>query len=65
MVSTFIDGVITLALGVWVTLIGFGVVSPSKDKKKGEEWRLKYGGFMKVAGMLIAAFGAYNIARGL
>lgn len=65
MVSTLIDGIITLALETWVALIGFGVVSPSKDKKKGEEWRQKYGGFMKVAGPLIAAFGAYNIVRGL
>jgi hypothetical protein len=65
MLSSLIDGLITLALGVWVALIGFGVVSPSKDKKKGEEWRQKWGGFMKVAGLLMAAWGAYYVARRL
>ena len=57
MVSSLIDG--------WVALIGFGVVSPSKDKKKGEEWRQKWGGFMKIAGLLISAWGAYYIVRRL
>jgi hypothetical protein len=63
--ASVIDGLISLAIGVYISLIGFGVVSPSKDKAKGEEWRKKWGTFMKIAGPFIAAFGIFNIVRAL
>lgn len=63
--SSLIDGLISLALGGWVSLIGFGVVSASKDKTRNDELRKKYGTFFKVGGILIALWGAYNVVRGL
>jgi len=63
--ASIIDGALTLAAGGYVSLIGLGAVSVSKDKKKDEEWRQKWGGFIKIAGPLIAVWGAYNIVRGL
>jgi len=63
--ASMIDGLLSLAAGVYCSLVGFGVVSPSKDKIKGEAWRKKWGGFMKIAGPLIAVWGAYNIVRSL
>jgi hypothetical protein len=63
--ASIIDGSLTLAAGVYVSLVGFGVVSASKDKKKGEEWRKKWGVFMKIAGPLIAIWGVFSLVRGL
>jgi hypothetical protein len=60
-----IDGLLSLAAGVYCALVGFGVVSPSKDKIKGEAWRKKWGGFMKIAGPLIIAFAIFTIVRAL
>lgn len=58
-----IDGLLTLAAGVYVSLFGFGIVSASKDRKKSEEWLKKRGWFLKIAGPLIAAWGAYTLIK--
>lgn len=63
--ASIVDGLLSLAAGVYCALIGFGVVSPSKDKIKGEAWRKKWGGFMRIAGPLVAAFGIFSIVRAL
>ena len=65
MISSIIDGLISFVLGVWMALIGFGVISPSKDKAKGEEWRKKWGTFLKFGGIFVALWGVVGIARGL
>ena len=63
--ASIIDGLLTFAAGSYCALVGFGVVSPSKDKIKGEAWRKKWGGFMKISGALIMAFGIYTIIGAL
>ncbi len=56
-----IDALVSLAGGIYVCLIGFGVVCPSKNREKAEIWRKKWGGFLRVAGPLIALWGAYQL----
>jgi hypothetical protein len=59
--ASAIDALVSLAGGIYVCLIGFGIVSPSKNKEKAEIWRKKWGGFMRVAGPLIALWGVYQL----
>lgn len=63
--ASIIDGLITAAAGVYVTLIGFGVVPSSRDKKKGAEMMKKWGVFFKFGGLFIVIWGGLNIVRGL
>ena len=65
MSPTTIDGVLTSAAGVYVSLITFGVISPGKDKTKVATWRAKWGAFLKIAGPVTVAYGVYDIIRGL
>jgi len=65
MIPVTLDGIIPLALGVWVTLIGFGRTSLSKDKAKAEAFMERWGAFFKVAGPLIVLWGLFNVVRGL
>jgi hypothetical protein len=62
---SMIDGVLTTVAGIYVCLIAFGAARLSKGKAKEEEWRRKWGGFIKVAGPLIAILGFVSILRGL
>ncbi len=63
MISTLIDGLISLALGIWMLLLGFKVVTISRDAEKSAAWHQKWGLFMKIAGPLVALWGAYNMFR--
>jgi len=60
MISSLIDGIICLAIGVYVALLGFGVI-PAKN----EAFQRKWGTLMKVLGVLLVLFGSLNIVRGL
>jgi len=60
-----IDGLLTIAAGIYVCLITFGAVRLSKDKAKEEEWRKKWGGVLKVAGPLLLIWGLFSVVRGL
>jgi hypothetical protein len=65
MISTLIDGLISLALGIWMLLLGFKVVTISSNTEKSIVWHQKWGLFMKIAGPLVALWGAYNFVRAL
>jgi cadmium resistance protein CadD (predicted permease) len=65
MVSLLLDGLLPLALGIWMALLGFGVTSLSKDTAKSEGFRRKWSALLKIAGPLIAVWGAYNISRAI
>ena len=65
MISTLIDGLISLALGIWMLLLGFKVVTISSDPEKSIVWHQKWGLFMKIAGPLVTLWGAYNFVHAL
>jgi hypothetical protein len=63
MKASMIDGIITIAIGLFISLVAFRVIPISKDPTKADEWHARWGGFMKIAGPLIAAWGVFNILR--
>ncbi len=65
MISTLIDGLISLALGIWMLLLGFKVVTISTNTEKSIAWHQKWGLFMKITGPLVTLWGAYNFGRAL
>jgi hypothetical protein len=46
-------------------LLGFKVVTISSHPEKSIAWHQKWGLFMKIAGPLVALWGAYNFVRAL
>jgi hypothetical protein len=63
MVPSIIDGTLTVAGGVYVSLVAFSVIYPGNEKAKLAAVRAKWGGVLKVAGPLIIVFGIFNIVR--
>jgi hypothetical protein len=50
MIARYIDQIIMLLVGVWVTCIGFGVVPPPTDRA---EFKEKYVPLLKALGPLL------------
>ena len=52
-----IDNLITIALGILVTLMGFGKILISKDAAKNQEYLNKYGTLLRVGGIFVIVLG--------
>jgi len=53
---------VTILLGVYITLIGFRVISASKKQdEKYEEWLKKWGLFLKIGGPVLILAGILQI----
>jgi len=63
--ASIIDGVLSAAAGIYVTLVGFRVFPLTKDKEKQEAVLAKWGNLLKLGGPLIVLWGVYNIVSGL
>jgi hypothetical protein len=63
--ASIIDGVLSAAAGIYVTLVGFRVFPLTKDKEKQEAVLAKWGKLLKLGGPLIVLWGVYNIVSGL
>ncbi len=48
---------IPLLGGIYCTLLGFGILAPSKNVEVNERWLKKFGTFMKVVGPLMILSG--------
>ena len=58
-------GLLEVLAGVYVTLVGFGVVAPAKDPEYNKRWLKKFGTFMKISGPLIMLVGFVKLLIGL
>jgi hypothetical protein len=56
-----LDGVLTVLAGVYVTLLGFGVVAPAKDPEYTRRWLKNFGTFFKISGPLLILFGLVKL----
>jgi uncharacterized membrane protein len=51
-----IDVLISVGLGVYFILAGMGIIRVSKNPKRQEEWKNKYGRLMGICGAVIIVF---------
>jgi hypothetical protein len=63
MKSSLMYGSVTVAVGIFVCLFAYRIVAISADRRKDDAWHAKWGGFMKVSGPLIVAWGVFNLLR--
>ena len=54
-----IDNLITIALGILVTLMGFGKVRLSKNEEKNREYLDKYGMILRIGGIVLIVIGGF------
>jgi hypothetical protein len=64
MTLAIIDGLIPFAGGIYITLVGFGLVSIGRDPAQAEAWRKRWGRFMRISGPLLMLWGLFLIVQG-
>ncbi len=53
--------ILQILAGVYMILLGAGVLPVSKDPQAGKAWRRKYGVFVMAGGAIAAAFGIVKL----
>jgi hypothetical protein len=56
-----IDGIIFIALGAWVSLVGLGKVRVSKNPEAGAAWLAKWGIVFRIGGPIMIVVGIVKI----
>ena len=59
------QAVIVLAVGLFSTLLGFGLIPAGFDQKKAAQWRKRYAANFRIGGPVVMAAGAVLLARAL
>ncbi len=55
-------GLGSIAVGVLLSLYGFGKIQASKNSEKNKEWLSKYGKFLKIVGPCLIVIGILTLA---
>jgi hypothetical protein len=53
--------ILQILAGVYMILLGAGVLPVSKDRQAGKAWRRKYGMFVMAGGAIMVAFGIMKL----
>jgi hypothetical protein len=61
--SPTIQALVVIGVGIFSTLLGFGVIPAGFDQKKAAAWRRRYGGNFRLGGPLVIAAGLFLLAR--
>jgi hypothetical protein len=64
-VSPTTQALVALGVGVFSTLMGFGLLPAGLDQKKAAAWRKRYGRNFRIGGPLIIVAGLVLLARAL
>lgn len=64
-VSPMIQALIVMGVGVFSTLLGFGLIPAGLDQKKAAAWRKRYAGNFRLGGPLVIVAGLVMLARAL
>jgi hypothetical protein len=64
-VSPLNQALIVLGVGVFSTLMGFGLLPAGLDARKAAAWRKRYGANFRIGGPLVILIGLVMLARAL
>jgi hypothetical protein len=59
------QAIIVIGVGVFSTLLGFGLIPAGLDTKKAAAWRKRYAGNFRIGGPLVIVAGLALLARAL
>ena len=59
------QALVVLGVGVFSTLLGFGLIPAGLDAKKAAAWRKRNAGNLRIGGPLVIAVGLLLLARAL
>lgn len=59
------QAIIVLGVGVFSTLLGFGLIPAGFDPKKAGQWRKRYAANFRIGGPVVIAAGLVLLARAL
>ena len=57
------QALVVIGVGVFSTLLGFGLIPAGLDQKKAAAWRKRYAGNLKIGGPLVILVGLGLLAR--
>ena len=63
--SPVTQALIVIGVGVFSTLLGFGVIPAGLDPKKAQTWRKRYAGNFRIGGPLVIVAGLVLLARAM
>lgn len=63
--SPTMQALVVIGVGVFSTLLGFGLIPAGLDRKKAAAWRKRYAGNFRLGGPLVIIAGLVLLARAL
>lgn len=60
-----VEGLVPLGIGIYMTLVYFGIVPAGLDAKKAAKWRARWGPRLRFGGPLLIVVGLALIGRAL
>lgn len=64
-VSPMTQALVVIGVGLFSTLLGFGLLPAGFDAKKAAQWRKRYAGNFRIGGPLVIIAGVIMLARAL
>jgi hypothetical protein len=64
-ISPYTQALVVLGVGVFSTLMGFGLIPAGLDRKKAETWRKRYGGNFRLGGPLVIIIGLVLLVKAM
>jgi len=63
--SPVMQALVVIGVGVFSTLLGFGLIPAGLDAKKSQAWRKRYAGNFRIGGPLVIVAGLVLLARAM
>jgi hypothetical protein len=61
--ADMIDGVISIAGGIYAYLVATGKIKINNIEKKPEEWKNRYGKLLKIFSVFLVLFGVFTVSK--
>ncbi|MFV0297078.1 MAG: hypothetical protein ACK5JT_13270 [Hyphomicrobiaceae bacterium] len=63
--SPILKAIIVIGVGIFSTLLGFGLIPAGFNKKKADAWRKRYAGNLRIGGPLVIIAGLFLLGKAL